>query len=412
MELYYDVVVLGGGPAGISASISARRLGAKVLLIDKNGVLGGMSTAGLLNVWCGDSYSKIFQRVMAESDTKKSKSGRRIFSPEKLKCAYFNLMEEYGVDVLLHSFVSDVEVENGKIKCVKTVSKSGYTSVFGSIYIDATGDGDVSKLSGIPFDIGREDGLMQPMTVEFKIGGVDTENALFKEARHDEIINRKMQEYLSDGRISRPVGLIILIESVEPNTAHCNMTNVIDVDATNVLDLTRAEIEARKQIPQIIKFLRENVKGYENCYVVSSACYAGARESRRLKGKYTLTYLDVQEGRRFDDWIVDGAKYCFGVHNPNGKVDAVVGKPIETGNRYTIPYGCFVSEKIENLAFAGRCISGDHYAHSSYRVMPICFAMGEGVGALVSYAFKNGLKLNDMSIEDIKKVQQLVNDKI
>ncbi|MBR2322199.1 MAG: FAD-dependent oxidoreductase [Clostridia bacterium] len=411
MELYYDIVVLGGGPSGISASISARRLGAKVLLIEKNGVLGGMSTAGLLNVWCGDSYSKIFQKVI-KNTTKKTDSGRRIFSPETLKYEYIKLIEEYGVDVLLHSFVCDVSVKNGRIESIKTASKSGYTSVFASNFIDATGDGDVANLCGIPFEMGREDGLTQPMTVEFMIGGVDSENALFKQARGNAYLQQKMQEYLSDGRISRPVGLIILIEALEPNTAFCNMTNVIGVDGTNVLDITKAEFEARKQIPQIIKFLRENVKGYENAYVITSACTVGARETRRLKGKYTLTYLDVQDGRFFDDWLVDGAKYCFGVHNPNGKVDAVIGKPVETGKRYTIPYGCFVSDKIENLAFAGRCISGDHYAHSSYRVMPICFAMGEGVGSCVAYAFANGLKVNSLTLSDVKKVQQLIEEEI
>ena len=411
MELYYDVVVLGGGPAGISASISARRLGAKVLLIEKNGVVGGMSTAGMLNVWCGDSYSKIFQKVMKDT-TVKTSSGRRIFSPETLKYKYLELLEEHGVDLLLHSYVSDVVVENNNIKCIKTVGKSGYTSVFGLVFIDCTGDGDVATLSNVSFEMGRDDGLMQPMTVEFMIGGVDTKNALFKEARGNEELQAKMQEYLSDGRISRPVGLIILVEALEPNTAYCNMTNVIGVDGTNVLDLTKAEIEARKQIPQIIKFLRENVQGYENCYVSASASTVGARETRRLKGKYTLTYLDVQQGRQFDDWLVQGAKYCFGVHNPNGKVENVSGKPIETGNRYSIPYGCFVSDEIENLAFAGRCISGDHYAHSSYRVMPICFAMGEGVGALSAYAIKNGLKVNSLTTSDIKEVQNLINQEI
>lgn len=410
MELQYDIIIIGGGPAGISASISASRLGAKVLLIEKDGVLGGMSGAGMLNVWCGNAYSKIFEKVI-KNTTKLMPSGRRIFIPEAVKTEYINLIEKYNVNVLLHSFVCETNVENNSITSVKVATKSGYITVFGKIFIDCTGDGDVATMANVPYNMGRdEDGLLQPMTVEFMIGGVDSKNALFKEARLDKTLQAKMQEYLNNGKVSRPVGAIILLEALEPNVAYCNMTNVINVDGTNVFDLTKAEFEARKQIPQIINFLRDNVKGYENCVALSSSTYVGVRETRRLKGKYTLTYQDVQNGKRFDDYIVDGANFCFDVHNPNGKVEDIESQPIETGNNYTIPYGCFVSEKIENLMFAGRCISGDHYAHSNYRVMPICFAMGEGVGACAWYANKNGLKANDLSLSDIKQIQNILKE--
>ncbi len=411
MELFYDIVVVGGGPAGIASAISARRFNAKVLLIEKNGVIGGMSTAGMLNVWCGDSRSSIFNNIV-NSTTITVPSGRRIFSPETLKYEYINLIEKHGVDVLLHSFLSQVTVEDNKIKSIKVATKSGYITIFASSFIDCTGDGDLASLSGVKCDMGREDGLMQPMTVEFMIGNVNTEKALFKEARLDPVLQDKMQQYLKDGRISKPVGLIILVEALEPNTAYCNMTNVIELNGTNVFDLTKAEFQARKQIPQIIKFLRENVVGYENCIALASASHVGTRESRRLKGKYTLTASDVQAGTLFDDWIVEGASYCFGVHNPNGKVEKVEGIPQDTNNRYSIPYRSFVCDDITNLAFAGRCISGDHYAHSSYRVMPICFAMGEGVGSFVAYALKNNLNVNALTLSDIKEVQKLIKQGI
>ena len=408
MDLHYDIVIIGGGPAGISASVSASRLGANVLLIEKDGVLGGMSGAGMLNVWCGNAYSKIFEKVI-KNTTKLMPSGRRIFAPEKVKTEYINLIEKYGVNVLLHSFVSEVNVSGGKIESVKIATKSGYITVFGKIFIDCTGDGDIATMAGIPFEMGRDDGLMQPMTVEFMIGGVD-DDAIHKEARLDPILQAKMQECLSNGKVSRPVGAIILLEALEPNVAYCNMTNVINVDGTNVFDLTKAELEARKQIPQIINFLRENVKGYSKCVALSSSSYAGVRETRRLKGKYTITANDIQNGKKFDDYLVDGANFCFDVHNPNGKVEDIESQPIETGNNYTIPYGCFVSENISNLAFAGRCISGDHYAHSNYRVMPICFAMGEGVGAMAYYSLKNSLNINNLSLEHIKQIQLLLKE--
>ena len=186
------------------------------------------------------------------------------------------------------------------------------------------------------------------------------------------------------------------------------MTNVIGIDGTNAFELTKAEFEARKQIPKIIEFLRNEVQGYENCVAISSSVYAGVRESRRFKGGYTLTPSDIQGARTFDDWLVYGADYCFGVHNPNGKVENISEKPQETGGTYTIPYGCFTPVGVKNLMLAGRCISGDHYAHSSYRVMPICFAMGEGVGTSVAYAIKNNKVATELTLEDIKNVQNLI----
>ena len=407
IELNYDVAVLGGGPAGIGAAISARRLGAKVLLVEKYGMVGGMSTTGMLNVWCGDSQSSIFKQLV-DKTTKTFPSGRRVFAPEVLKPLYIELLENAGVETLLHTTVTGVSISGGVISSVTAYNKSGEIKINANTFIDCTGDGDVAYLAGVPFEMGREDGLTQPVTVEFMIGGVDDERAIYREAHVDDKLKAKMQEYLADGRVPFPVGMIILLEALEPNVAYCNMTNVIGVDGTNAFELSKAEFEARKQIPKIINFLRNEVPGYENCVALTSAVYAGVRESRRFKGAYELKPEDIQTARTFEDWLVYGADYCFGVHNPNGKVENIQGKPQETGGTYTIPYGCFTPVGVKNLLLAGRCISGDHYAHSSYRVMPICFAMGEGVGTAVAYAIKNNKVATELSLEDIKEVQTLI----
>ena len=411
-KLCYDVAVLGGGPAGIGAAIAARRLGAKVLLVEKYGMVGGMSTTGMLNVWCGDSKSSIFNYVVDKTTVVKP-SGRRVFAPETLKPLYIEMLEKSGVEVLLHTTVTGVTKNGSEIEKVIAYNKSGEMQIYAKTFIDCTGDGDVAYLSGVPFDFGREgDGLTQPVTVEFMIGGVDDSRAIYREAHVSPELKAKMQEYLADGRIPFPVGMIILLESLEPNIAYCNMTNVIGVDGTDAFAMTKAELEARKQIPKIIEFLRNEVVGYENCVAISSAVYAGVRESRRFKGAYSLTPSDIQCGRQFDDWLVYGADYCFGVHNPNGKVETIEGKPTETGGTYTIPLGCFTPQGVSNLLLAGRCISGDHYAHSSYRVMPICFAMGEGVGTLTAYALANGKEVKDVNDADIKAVQGLIKQGI
>ena len=405
--LEYDICVLGAGPAGCAAAISARRNGAKVLLVDKAGVPGGMSTVGMLNIWCGDAYGSVFEYIL-EKTTKTVPSGRRIFSPEELKTTLINMLTDAGVELLLHSFVCGVKSENGRISEVSVQTKSGEIKISATTFIDCTGDGDVAALCGVPFDKGREDnGLMQPVTVEFMVGGVDESRALYANVGTPEL-KAKMQEYLADGRVSFPVGLLILIEALEPHTAYVNMTNVIGVDPTNVFDMTRAELEARRQIPQIVRFLKENVPGYENCCALTSSAYAGVRESRRIRGTHTITVDEIKEAIRFEDWIVDGAMYHFGVHSTAGTVKRPEDQPKSENKRYTIPYGCFTPEGMKNLLVAGRCISGDHYACSSYRVMPICFAMGEGVGTCAAYAFANGIDAAGLTTEQIKEVQALI----
>ncbi len=405
--LNYDICVLGAGPAGCAAAIAARRNGAKVLLVDKTGVPGGMSTVGMLNIWCGDAYGSVFEYIL-EKTTKTVPSGRRIFSPEEVKITLINMLTDAGVELLLHSFVCGVKQADGRISEVSLQTKSGEITVSATTFIDCTGDGDVAALCGVPFDKGREDnGLMQPVTVEFMVGGVDESRALFANVGTPEL-KAKMQEYLADGRVSFPVGLLILIEALEPHTAYVNMTNVIGVDPTNVFDLTRAELEARRQIPQIVRFLKENVPGYESCCALTSSAYAGVRESRRIRGRHTITVEEIKEAIRFEDWIVDGAMYHFGVHSTAGTVKRPDDQPKSENKRYTIPYGCFTPEGMKNLLVAGRCISGDHYACSSYRVMPICFAMGEGVGTCAAYAFASGVDATSLTLEQIKEVQTLI----
>jgi len=321
------------------------------------------------------------------------------------------MLTDAGAELLLHSFVTGVDATDGRISQVRIHTKSGEIAIAAETFLDCTGDGDVNALAGVPFDMGREDGLMQPMTVEFMIGGVDNSRAAFA-GIGTPALNAKMQEYLADGRVAFPVGSIIVIEGVNLGTAFVNMTNVIHVDATNVFDQTRAKLEARRQIPQIVRFLRENAEGYENCYVLASAAYAGARESRRIRGRYTVTASDIQAGTRFDDWLVDGATYPFGIHNPEGTVGIVKGCPRDSKLRYTLPYRSFTPEEMKNLLVAGRCISGDHYAHSSYRVMPICFAMGEGVGTAAALALRDGTDAAALSMEQIHEVQKLIKEGI
>ena len=410
MQLSYDICILGAGPAGVAAAIAARRFGASVLLVDRAGVPGGMATHGGLNIWCGDAPSSVFSRILEET-TQITSTNRRIFAPEVLKATLIDMLETAGAELLLHAWATGVETENGRMTAALLQTKSGTVRVEATTFLDCTGDGDIAALCGVPFAMGREgDGKTQPMTVEFAVGGVDTDRAVFGAEARTPRIMEAFRRYLEEGKISFPVSALILIESVEPHTARVNMTNVIDCDGTNVFHLTRAEIAARKQIPQIVAFLRQNVPGYENCCAIHSATWVGVRESRRITGRYCLCPEDIQQGRVFEDWIVEGANYCFNAHDPAGQGASSKGSPKNTGASYTIPYRCFTPVGMENLLVAGRCISGDHHAMSSYRVMPICFAMGEGAGTCAAVALRDSTPATALTRAQITRVQTLLRE--
>ena len=184
------------------------------------------------------------------------------------------------------------------------------------------------------------------------------------------------------------------------------MTNVTDIDGTKAEDLTRAEMEARKQIPHIIAFLREYVPGYENAYLLGAASLIGVRETRHFIGEKTLTRDDIADAVQYDDYIVYDAHFNFDVHNITGAgLDKTGCQHKFTQKRgYTIPYGCFVPKDIDGLLLAGRCISGTHMAHSSYRAMPICVGMGEGVGVAAALAVRGNIPVREVSPQDIQKV--------
>ena len=400
MELYTDVLVVGGGPSGVAAAIASAREGARTLLAEKSGLLGGMSTGGLLNVWCGSASSDVWETV--RSRTTERRQRRSVFSPEQLKSLYPELLEEAGAEILLHAQLIDVEKDGDGVTAAVFYGKNGRICVHAKVFIDSTGDGDLAFLAGVPYEKGRAlDGLMQPMSLEFMVAGVDDARAVYPTFGTHPDLEEKMQRYVAEGKILAPCGHVILLEGYEPGTACVNSTNVIRVDGTDERDLTRAELLTRRQILQIIRFLNECVPGYEGAYLIASACHIGVRESRRFNGLYRLSEDDILAQRIFDDWIVSNAKYPFGVHNLTG-CGSDAHKPAYHGERYTIPQRCFLTREARNVLLNGRNISGTHLAHSSYRVMPICFAMGEGVGTMAALAVREGVLPENV---DVRAVQ-------
>ncbi len=404
----YDVIVAGSGPAGIGAAVAAGRRGAKVLLIEWQGSVGGVSTVGLMSHFTGSVDSALYREMLTRAQEKNYFSGSEltVIDPELLKITYYELLEEAGVEILLYTFIHDVVTEGNQIVGVATLGKSGVEYYGAKVVIDCTGDGDVACLAGAEYQKGcKENGLMQPATLMFKVGGVDMDRAVFPSSFETKVETEKGElQALARKLLPHPAGHVLLYRSTIPGVVTCNMTNAIRIDGTNSADLTRAEIECRKQMLPIVSFLREYVPGYERCYILSSASLIGIRETRHFVGEYELTEEDIATARVFDDWVVKEAYFNFDVHNMTGAgLDKTgVQHHFKQKKGYTVPYRCLLPKRTEGLLLSGRNISGTHIAHSNFRAMPICFAIGEAGGVAAAIAIKKGISLRAVSPKEIQ----------
>ncbi len=409
----WQIIVAGTGPSGMAAAVAAARDGMKVLMIEAQGSVGGISTTGMMSHFTGTCDSILYREILKKASDKnpcfeKGTSAITI-DPELLKNTYYEMIEENKIDLLLYSLCCGVEMDGDRVKGVIVQNKSGRATYYADVFIDCTGDGDVAYYAGAEYFKGREaDGLMQPATIMFKVGGVDYDRAAFPECFEDKVPTEKGElQALAKELLPAPAGHVLLYKSTLPGVVTCNMTNCTGIDGTRAEDLTRAELVCRSQMKKIVDFLREYVPGYEQCYILSAASLIGVRETRHFKGLYQLTEQDIAEAKQFDDAVVFGAHFNFDVHNITGAGldETGVQHSFRQKNGYTIPYGCIVPEKIEGLLLSGRNISGTHMAHSNFRAMPICVGIGEACGHAAAIAVKKNISLRDV---DVKEIQALV----
>ena len=414
-----ELLVAGGGPAGIGAALAAARCGTKVMLIEKGSTLGGMATEGMMSHWSGATESPLMQEVMArtmkhsclpfEKAPQLSLHDLTWSIPHEChKHVLFQMMQEAGVQVQLHTMAVGVIKEGSKVKGIITESKSGREAILAQAVIDATGDGDIAAYAGVEYLMGRkEDNACQPVTLMFRIGGVDYERAHFPHSfeTHIDLPKGEIQT-LGKQILPHPAGHVLLYQNLLPGEVTVNMTNLTQIDGTNVRDLTKAEMTCRSQMENIVLFLREYVPGYEKCYLTASASNVGVRETRHFKGVKTLTADDIVEATVFDDWIATKNYFNFDIHNIKGAGLDSNGSQhkFKAKGKYTIPYGACLPEKVDGLLLSGRNISGSHKAHSNYRVMGICLNIGAGVGTAASVAIKSGKELRDVDIKEVQKI--------
>ncbi len=390
MKDRYDVVVVGAGSAGSAAAISSARLGARTLLVDRLPFLGGTSTAVLDTFYAFYTPGERARRVVGglgwEVAEKLKADGMAFerpntygagtgvtYDPEVLKVVWERLAEDAQVDVLLHTWATGVELRDGRAVAVRTWNKGGESVIQAGAIIDASGDADLCAMAGVPYEDARSTPNLQSLSTIFRVANVDTEKASALPRAELWARMRRAAES-GDYRLPRLEGSWHRTPHAGVITVH--MTRIPNVDATDPEQLTRAEIEGRRQVREYHRFLRDKVPGFDRSVLVATSPAIGVRESRRVIGDYRLTRDDVLDARRFEDEI------------------ALCGAPIEDhaagadtrwtyvpeSGVYGIPYRCLLPEGVEGMLVAGRCFSATHDAHASARSMATCMAMGQAAG--------------------------------
>lgn len=378
-----EVIVCGGGPAGVCAAISAARQGKRTLIIERSGALGGVWTNGLLS-WFLDMKNKegiiqeICEQISAEGKGYYGRSGNFITEPEYLKYILEKKCMEAGVEVLLYAQLCGAEVEDRKIKSVDVMGKSGVFQVKGQVYIDCTGDGDLGYYAGCTYYYGEEKSAKtQPTSLLCLVDGIEYEKA--KEYSCTFVSNaEKIKEVMAKAGISASYQRPSLWHI--QNNLWLMMTNQqYAVSSFDVRDLTRATLEARREVNEQVIALRKYGEPFTNMRIVATGNCIGVRESRRILGKYFITDEDLMSGATFEDGV---CTVCFGVDVHPTRPDSSFGE--ENGHfkskDYEIPLRAMIAKELDNMLMAGRCISGSFYAHSSYRVTGDATVMGEAAG--------------------------------
>ena len=438
-KLSANVVVVGGGPAGFCSAVAAAREGVSVILVEQSGCCGGMATNGLVGPFmtCYDREGKemiirgIFEEVVDRMVARgyalhpaEIRSGTTYtswievghdhvtpFEAEGMKLVIDEMLLEAGVKVLYHTTFLQPVMEGDTVTGVVVDSKRGMEMIRGNVVIDCTGDGDVAARSGVPYEMGNEEqGIMQPATMFFRIGGVDADRV------EQEIQEHRHEFYRKDGVNYRSFHWLVskarengdwtlkrvsagLYRMPKPDEWCVNVSRLMNVDSTDNESLSEAEILGRKQADEIFRFIRKYIPGCENARLLSTASHVGIRESRHILGEYRLPVEDLLEGRVPEDSILLAANSVdvHGRFGPTSNEYVAIN-----GAYYGVPYRSLVPVKVEQLLLAGRCICADSTAAGAVRVMPPCMAMGQAAGIAAAIAVKNETSVREIDVQHLR----------
>ena len=441
-----DVVVVGGGPAGLCAAVAAARGGAKVLLVEKNAFCGGMATAGMVAPFmtCYDSggdkmlirglFEELVERLIAvggaihpskvESKTAftsyidKGQVHVTPFKAESLKIVADEMLAEAGVKILYHTQLVDAETEGDRVTRIIVAMKEGLASIRAKAFIDCTGDGDLAAMAGAEYTVGNKEGKMQPATMFFTVGDVDVSKVDADIAenwgnfyRKDGINYRSLHWWVAKAKENGDWPLdrvsIGLFRGVEEDEFSINTSRVMNIDGTKSESLTEGEIAGRQQVRIIFNFLKKYVPGFENSRLILSGSTLGIRETRHIKGIRTLCVDDVLGCVVPEDSIMLAAN-SVDVHGKYGpKSNEYITIP--AGKCYGIPYGTMIPPAFSNLAVAGRPISADCESAGAIRVMPPCMGIGQAAGPAVAMSVLEGTDLRKLDVNALREKLRAAN---
>ena len=449
----YDVVVVGGGTAGAIAGIAAARTGARTLVVEQYGSLGGVLTLGMSLKGVDDGGGA---RALGGIGAELIAGARRIGGatlvshhprhgsimgqdPEAMKLTLMEMVRDSGLGLLLHAFLVDAVMDGTRIAAIRVAHKGGLESIPAQCFVDCTGDADLAARAGARFALGREgDGHLQPVSSIFRVGGVELDATWAYLAQHPEDLETPLGdaadvggEYAADAFRAKPgVGVegfrTLVAKARAAGDYHIprdtfgfnplpgrrevtiNITRVHGIDGTDPDDLTRAEVETQLQTLEAVRFLRKYVPGFAECYVVSSPFQVGVRETRRIEGGYVLTKDDVLAGRDFPDQVARGA-YPLDIHDV-GRDATVLGAKVggsgvtlwRLDRSYGIPARCLVPQGVDNLVVAGRCLSATHEAAGSARGQPVCMATGHAAGTIGALSALGRVAPADLATERLR----------
>jgi hypothetical protein len=438
-----DVLVVGGGPAGIGAALGAARAGATTALVERYGFLGGAATAAgvgpFMTSYSLDTDKQIIAGVFEELVQRLVKRQGAVhpsqvrdgspesgfytyahdhvtpFDGEALKLEAAEMMLEAGVTLFLHSDFIEPVIEGKRISGAIIHNKSGLQAIAAQVVVDCTGDGDVAFRAGAPTAQGdSRHGLTQPVTMFFRVGNVDDAAVEAHIAAHPEekghLFPAAFAAALAAGELNLVRKHVGLYRSVQKGVWRVNTSRMQGVNGVNAADLSKAEVEGRRQVWQIMAFFRKRLPGFQNAVLLDSAPQVGVRETRRIIGDYVLTVEDLMSGRHFDD-VIALASFAIDIHpvtGPGGGVESALQAGYKAAPVYEIPYRSLVPTVVENLLVAGRCLSATHEALGAVRVMPPCFAMGQAAGVAAALSISDNVsprRVNIKRVQDMLKQQ-------